>query len=276
MTGAELAALSGQRNVLVIRRPFAEWLGHVSDALLLDQMMYWQDQEGAGKAWTMTEDEMADHLCMGVRALAASRKRLESAGFLAVTRLGIPARLHYVFHSDKAAEAFGEHVKANGAASSAKQRHWRRSRAEHSISKIVEDKDVWTPGAGAHNPPVETPPTAATPQLAKPERGARPTKAPESGMLDAIRAMVDTMEAARGYPVANYARHTRPAKRLILMGHTPDDVRRTVDYIKRECKHLDGQPLTMETVSKYVGIVAAKPKAGPIPLAAIDWAEVVG
>ena len=141
----------------------------------------------------------------------------------------------------------------------------------------LEDKtkDVWTPEAGAHNTPEETPPAAAPPQLAKPERKARPTKAVEPGMLDAIRAMVDTMEVARGYPVANYARHTRPAKRLILMGHTPDDVRRTVDYIKRECKHLDGQPLTMETVSKYIGIVASKPKARPIPVEQIDWLELV-
>lgn len=275
MTGAELAALSGQRNVLVIRRPFAEWLGHVSDALLFDQMMYWQDQEGAGKAWTMTEDEMADHLCMGVRALAASRKRLESAGFLVVTRLGIPARLHYVFHSDKAAEAFGEHVKANGAASSAKQRHWRRSRAEHSISKTLEDKDVWHPEAGAHNMPGQTATAADPPQLTKPERKARQTKKTEPGMLDAIRAMIDAMEAARGYPVANYARHTRAAKRLVKMDHTPDDVRRTVNYIKRECKHLDGQPVTMETVSKYIGIAAAKPKGRVIPLEELDWLELV-
>ena len=275
MTGAELAALSGQRNVLVIRRPFVEWLGHVSDALLLDQLFYWQGQAGEGSAWAMTADEMSDHLCLGVKSLSASRKRLVAAGLLTAERRGIPARMHYTFDSAKAAEMFSEHVASNGGASSALGRHRQRLVAEHSIYKMGEDKDVWTPEAGAHNPPEETPPAADPPQLAKPERKARPTKAVEPGMLDAIRAMVDTMESARGYPVANYARHTRPAKRLILMGHTPDDVRRTVDYIKRECKHLDGQPLTMETVSKYIGIVASKPKARPIPVEQIDWLELV-
>ena len=135
--------------------------------------------------------------------------------------------------------------------------------------------DVWHPETGAHNMPGQTATTADPPQLAKPERKARQTKKAEPGMLDAIRAMVDAMEAARGYPVANYARHTRAAKRLVKMDHTPDDVRRTVNYIKRECKHLDGQPVTMETVSKYIGIAAAKPKGRVIPLEELDWLELV-
>lgn len=136
-------------------------------------------------------------------------------------------------------------------------------------------KDVWHPEAGAHNMPGQTATATDPPQLAKPERKARQTKKAEPGMLDAIRAMVDAMEAARGYPVANYARHTRAAKRLVKMDHTPDDVRRTVNYIKRECKHLDGQPVTMETVSKYIGIAAAKPKGRVIPLEELDWLELV-
>lgn len=123
--------------------------------------------------------------------------------------------------------------------------------------------------------PGQTATAADPPQLAKPERKARQTKKAEPGMLDAIRAMVDAMEAARGYPVANYARHTRAAKRLVKMDRTPDDVRRTVNYIKRECKHLDGQPVTMETVSKYIGIAAAKPKGRVIPLEELDWLELV-
>ena len=91
-----------------------------------------------------------------------------------------------------------------------------------------------------------------------------PPAAPGKVSQADIRAMVEAMAAARGYPPANFSRHTRAAKRLILLGHTPGDVTRTVAYIRRECAHLNGQPVTMETVSKYIGI-AAPIRLAPTP-----------
>ncbi len=96
MNGRELvAALCGQENVIVIRRPFVSWLGHVSDALLLDQAMYWQDRAGDGEWWHQSDDDMSERICVPVRSLKRSRVRLIEAGLIETVRKGIPPRIHY-------------------------------------------------------------------------------------------------------------------------------------------------------------------------------------
>lgn len=96
MNGRELiAALCGQENVIVIRRPFVAWLGHVSDALLLDQAMYWQDRAGDGEWWHQSDEDMSDRICVPVRSLKRSRVRLIEAGLIETVRKGIPPRIHY-------------------------------------------------------------------------------------------------------------------------------------------------------------------------------------
>lgn len=75
---------------------------------------------------------------------------------------------------------------------------------------------------------------------------------------DQIRAMVDTLGEARGYPIANYARHVRDAKALVKAGRTPDDVQTIVGHLLRERRDffvVQKNPLTMTTVSKYASVV---------------------
>lgn len=96
MNGRELiAALCGQENIVVIRRPFVAWLGHVSDALLLDQAMYWQDRAGDGEWWHQSDEDMSERICIPVRSLKRSRVRLAEAGLIKTIRKGIPPRIHY-------------------------------------------------------------------------------------------------------------------------------------------------------------------------------------
>lgn len=82
---------------------------------------------------------------------------------------------------------------------------------------------------------------------------------------DDIRAMVDALAEARGYPIANYPRHVRDAKALIKAGRTPDDVRRVVEHLLRERREFfvaQGNPLTMTTVSKYASVVLDRSSSG--------------
>lgn len=96
MNGRELiSALCGQENVIVIRRPFVEWLGHVSDALLLDQAMYRQDRAGDGEWWHQSDEDMSERICVPIRSLKRCRARLADAGLIETVRKGIPPRIHY-------------------------------------------------------------------------------------------------------------------------------------------------------------------------------------
>lgn len=131
---------------------------------------------------------------------------------------------------------------------------------------VVEPSPVATNGATT----TAEPQGVDRPKVVK--RAARPA-AGKVAQAD-IQAMVDTMALARGYPPANYARHVKAAKRLILAGRTPADVEKTVAYIRRECRNMDGQPVTMETVSKYIGLACPPARvqaAGDSPRALPDW-----
>lgn len=86
-----------------------------------------------------------------------------------------------------------------------------------------------------------------------------------------IPEMVGALAEARGYPIGNFARHVRAAKRLIDQGHDPADVVRTVEYIRREAKYLDGQPVSMETVTKFIGLACPPATVHEAPVMMPDW-----
>ena len=114
MIGRDLAALAGQENVVIIRRPFVEWLGNIPDALLIDQILYWQNRAGAGEWWHLSDEEMGERLLLSKKAIAPSRDRLVSLGFIRTERKGLPYRTFYLADLDKIAKAFGEHVSSLG------------------------------------------------------------------------------------------------------------------------------------------------------------------
>lgn len=138
--------------------------------------------------------------------------------------------------------------------------------------KDVEDKRL----KDIAQPPTERPGGAQTPPdsepMAKPARKPRAPK--DQADAQPIALLVDALGEARGYPIANFKRHVRAAKRLMELGHSPEDVRKTVAHIKREVRIMDGQPISMETVSKYIGIVCNK-RGGCLHIgaavAAPDW-----
>ena len=261
MNGRDLAALAGQENVVIIRRPFVDWLGHVPDALLIDQVLYWQSEAGDGQWWHKPDALMADRLCLSVRAIAQARDRLVARGLVQTERRGLPCRTFYLANLDAIAEGFSEHVAQGCVTSSAFSQNWTRENAEPSIEdgvKVLKTKPL-PKGAKGKKP-------------LGPAQEAR-TAAEDETPAPTIAAMVEALAEARGYAVANFPRHAKAAKRLLGLGYGPPDVRRTVEHIRREARYLDGQPISMETVSKFVGLACPRTAAGPSPAPALvpDW-----
>lgn len=272
MNGRELvAALCGQDNVIVIRRPFVAWLGHVADALLIDQALYWQDGAGDEQWWHRSDDEVCERLCMTLHSLYQARGRLIALGLMETTRKGIPARIHYRVNVQAVVDGLSEQVIPKGKTSTADSEYKDCGSKEPSIEGVVKGnvKDI-------AQPPAERPGGAQTP--AAPEPMAKPARKPRApkDQTDAqpIALLVDALGEARGYPIANFKRHVRAAKRLMDLGHSPADVRKTVAHIRREARIMDGQPISMETVSKYIGVVCNKRGGGlhiGVAVSAPDW-----
>lgn len=109
MTGRELAALCGQDSIVAIRRPFYHWLGSVSDALLIDHMLYMQHRAG-DQPWSETDSDMAEALCLTTHAVEKSRARLVGLGLVTMKRRGMPARMTYLVNTDAAFAQFGAWV----------------------------------------------------------------------------------------------------------------------------------------------------------------------
>lgn len=181
MNGRTLAALAGQERTLIIRRPFVDWLGDIPTALLLDQMLYWQDREGIGAEWSMTDEAMADHLCISEYALAKARAVLVDGGMLQVARKGMPRRMVYVLDMDAVEVGFAAHVNRDRATSDANPDHMCREIAPPSIYKGSRKvKDI------APHVTAQPSPSASVP-------AAKSTKAPT---VRAPRPMFDAFMAA--------------------------------------------------------------------------------
>jgi hypothetical protein len=110
--GRAIAALSGQENVIVIRRPFVEWLGgNVEAAIILDQCLYWSSTRVAEEndGWFhRADEEWAAEFFMSTYKLREARKLLTKMGLVEAARRGIPARMHYFCDADNVAERFSE------------------------------------------------------------------------------------------------------------------------------------------------------------------------
>lgn len=104
----------------------------------------------------------------------------------------------------------------------------------------------------------------------EPGSGAQTGEEPEDPH-PTIPEMVEALAAARGYPIANFPRHVRAAKRLIALGYGPREVERTVHYIRGAAPYLDGQPLSMETITKYIGLAIPNRAVPPAPARIPDW-----
>lgn len=158
--GAVLAALSGQDRVVIIRRPLVDWLGCDVQARLLDQCLYEADKAG-GEWFAVTDAEWCDRLLVAQHKLAPARVALVARGLLETDRRGIPARLFYQMDAENVFASFAdwlgsrELVLALAITGDAPAQNRRCARAEHTISKMVEDSES-TSGAQAAPPPAPT------------------------------------------------------------------------------------------------------------------------
>lgn len=103
--GAVLAALSGQDRVVVIRRPFVDWLGSIEAALLLDQCLFEADRAG-DQPFSVRDEDWRVRLLLSQHRLRAARDTLVGLGLLTVERVGVPARLSYRMDTAKVFDQF--------------------------------------------------------------------------------------------------------------------------------------------------------------------------
>ena len=85
--------LAGQDNLLTVPRLFVEMTGDHASAIMLSQVIYWQDKM-QGKMFYKTDDDFGTEICMSPYQLNRCRSALESFG-LSYERKGIPAKMHY-------------------------------------------------------------------------------------------------------------------------------------------------------------------------------------
>ncbi len=187
MNGRELvAALCCQENVIVIRRPFVAWLGHVADALLIDQALYWQDRAGDGEWWHQSDEDVCERLCLTLHALYQARGRLIARGLMETERHGIPARIHYRVNVQAVVDGLTEQVVPDSRTSTANPEDKDCESKEPSIDEGgVEGvrKVTTTPTSKAKTP---QPPTV---QAGQPGDQVAPRTVP-------TRAQGDTSQAA--------------------------------------------------------------------------------
>lgn len=202
MNGRAFAALAGQESIIVIRRPFVAWLGHVSDALLMDQLIYWQDAAGAGEWFPMGDASLAAHLCLSEYEISQARARLVASGMVEAARLGIPARMHYRLDVGSAFAAFAAfvgvvdnalHVPENAATSSPNSPDWRGDSEEHTIYKVNKgingENENQKINGTAHNAAADAGQSAATRRRGRPRKvqAAATDSPPELGKVGKLR-----------------------------------------------------------------------------------------
>jgi len=82
-----LIALSGQDNVVVIRKPFVKFTGSLEAGILLGQLLYWTPRARIPGGWiAKTDKDFMDELCLSRHAVRKARKRMEEMKILETTR----------------------------------------------------------------------------------------------------------------------------------------------------------------------------------------------
>jgi hypothetical protein len=102
-----LIAMSGQRNVVTVYRPFVEFTGSLEAALMLSQLLYWtpratikaiNEQTGRTETWIAKSDkEFQEELCLSRHSVRAARQALIKLGFLKtqLRKFGPSPTIHY-------------------------------------------------------------------------------------------------------------------------------------------------------------------------------------
>lgn len=79
-----LIALSGDDNVIVVRKPFVKFTGRLEAGMMLSQLLYWTPKS-KNDGWIAKSDlEFSEELCLTQYGVRSARKSLEDMGVLEV------------------------------------------------------------------------------------------------------------------------------------------------------------------------------------------------
>ena len=79
---ASLLQMSGQMNVITVRRPFVTFTGTLERAMLLDQLLYWTPRSVMGGWIAKTDAEFQNELCLTRYSIRAAREGLIEMGII--------------------------------------------------------------------------------------------------------------------------------------------------------------------------------------------------
>lgn len=84
------------RSPIAYHQMYAKITGSITAGLLLSQICYWDSR--MHRIFWKTNDDFAEELGMGLSEFKAAKSKLIQAGFITVTRRGVPATSHYYLH----------------------------------------------------------------------------------------------------------------------------------------------------------------------------------
>lgn len=278
-----VAKMLGQDGNIIVPNAFADIMGGLDGGAVLTDLAFWQATHGD---WFWRTDALiASRQHVTPYAAKQARGKLIAAGLLRFEMRGQPAKAHYSLDLDAIMDRAGAdppqplrarplEIEGAGPIESGGARGGGIGGAiPKGVVKRTKTK-AFPEGAdtaSAHAGPPGIASWASAAESEGPNGVAIEAQEEQGPPPPTIPEMVGALAEARGYPIANFARHVRAAKRLIDQGHGPLDVVRTVEHIRREAKYLDGQPISMETVSKFIGL--ACPPSVPVlaPATMPDW-----
>lgn len=91
--------LVGQDNIISVPRLFIQATGDFASAVLLAQIVYWNDKVN-GRAFYKTDEDFEQEICLSAYQLGRCRNNLKEFG-VSYKRKGIPAKLHYELDTKK-------------------------------------------------------------------------------------------------------------------------------------------------------------------------------
>jgi len=80
---ATLVQMSGDQNVVVVRKPFVSFTGSLAGGMMLNQLLYWTPRARIPGGWIAKSDkEFGEELCMSPYKVSEARKKLTHMGIL--------------------------------------------------------------------------------------------------------------------------------------------------------------------------------------------------
>lgn len=107
-----LLELSGQRNVITVKRAFVTFTGSLEAGMLLDQLLYWTPRSSMSGWIAKTDADFLEELCLTRYGIRAARKVLEEMGIIktSVRKFHDTPTVHYLVLQDELSSQFAAFV----------------------------------------------------------------------------------------------------------------------------------------------------------------------